>query len=194
MTVKWMPVLLMVATGVCGWGQAQPLQRFALTVSQVAQTLSVSGVQIAAQQVSLPAKVVATRPNPELDVLSVEPLRDQSAGTRDETSSLVKMACHQQGACLPFYAIVRWPEGSAGRAADLFNASGSKASKPQVAVIMRAGTHATLVMDDGRSHIQIAVMSLESGKAGQRVRVASLDHKLFYQAVVVSANLLKGSF
>jgi flagella basal body P-ring formation protein FlgA len=59
---------------------------------------------------------------------------------------------------------------------------------------MRAGAHATLVMDDARSHIQVAVISLENGIAGHRIRVASLDHKQVYVAEVVSANLLKRSF
>jgi hypothetical protein len=107
------------------------------------------------------------------------------------------MACHLKSACLPFYAIVKWPEGSTGRATNPFStfaASGSTASKPQGAVTIRAGAHATLVMDDGRSHIRVAVVSLECGAAGQKIRVASPDHKQIYEAEVVSANLLKGSF
>jgi len=50
------------------------------------------------------------------------------------------------------------------------------------------------VMDDGRSHIQVAVISLENGIAGHRIRVASPDHKQIYVAEVVGANLLKRSY
>lgn len=59
---------------------------------------------------------------------------------------------------------------------------------------MRAGSRATLVMDDQRSHIQVAVISLQNGMAGHRIRVSSPDHKQVYFGEVVSANLLKGSF
>ena len=61
-------------------------------------------------------------------------------------------------------------------------------------ITMRAGTHATLVMDDNRSHIQVAVISLENGIAGHRIHVASPDHKQIYVGEVVNANLLRGSF
>jgi flagella basal body P-ring formation protein FlgA len=59
---------------------------------------------------------------------------------------------------------------------------------------MRAGAHATLMMDDNRSHIQVTVISLENGVVGHRIRVASPDHKQVYVAEVVSSSLLKGSF
>jgi flagella basal body P-ring formation protein FlgA len=59
---------------------------------------------------------------------------------------------------------------------------------------MRAGTHATLMMDDQRSQIQIAVISLENGMVGHRIHVASPDHKQTYVGEVVNARLLRGSF
>jgi flagella basal body P-ring formation protein FlgA len=66
--------------------------------------------------------------------------------------------------------------------------------KPNVAITMRAGARATLVMDDDRAHIQIAVISLENGIAGHWIRVASPDHKQVYVAEVVNASLLRKSF
>ncbi len=69
-----------------------------------------------------------------------------------------------------------------------------KDAKLNSEITMPAGTHAILIMDDHRSHIQVAVISLEKGIAGHWIRVASLDHKQFYVGEVVSANLLKGSF
>ena len=65
---------------------------------------------------------------------------------------------------------------------------------PKSEITMRAGTHATLVMDDDRSHIQVAVISLENGMAGHRIRVSSPDHKQVYFGEVVNARLLRGSF
>jgi len=49
-------------------------------------------------------------------------------------------------------------------------------------------------MDDERSHIQIAVITLEGGITGREIRVASTDHKQFYLGKVVSANLLRRSY
>jgi hypothetical protein len=49
-------------------------------------------------------------------------------------------------------------------------------------------------MDDDRAHIQVAVISLESGIAGHTIRVATPDHKQIYRGEIVSANLLKRSF
>lgn len=197
MTARWMSVLLMVSISLPGWGQSKPQDHFPLAPHQVAQSLSVNGVQVADEQVSLLAKVVAKEQNPALDILSVEPLGNRTSVKRSEAGSLVKLACHRPGVCLPFFAIVRWPEGTAGRAS---NPSGSSSASridalnPNAVFTIRAGAHATMVMDDERAHIQVAVVSLENGIAGHRIRVASPDHKQIYVAEVVNANLLRRSF
>jgi hypothetical protein len=197
MTAKWMPALLMATVSLPGWGQSQPRQHFALTAHQVAQALSGSGNQITDQQVSLLAQVVATGPSPVLDILSVKPFGDRLSGKHSESRLLVKLACHVPGTCLPFYSIVSSPEATIERTPSplsVFPDAGNAVLKPNAGIIMRAGAHATLVMDDNRSHIQIAVISLENGIAGHRIRVASPDHKQVYVAEVVSANLLKRSY
>jgi flagella basal body P-ring formation protein FlgA len=63
-----------------------------------------------------------------------------------------------------------------------------------LAITMRSGTHAVLQMDDNRSHVQIAVISLQDGSAGDRIRVASPDRKQIFTAEVIGANLLKRSY
>jgi hypothetical protein len=192
-----MPVLFIVATSLCGWGQSQPKQRFALTVQQIAQTLSEKGIQTSDQQVTMLAKVVATERNPALDVLSVELLDDRSAGQVAEGRFRVKMACHLSGRCLPFYAVVKWPVAEAGHEGNSSTAArlpGNLALKQNDAFTIRSGARATLVMDDERAHIKVAVVSLENGMAGQKIRVASPNHKQVYVAEVVSANLLRRSF
>jgi hypothetical protein len=194
MIVRWMPVLLIAATSLYGWGQSQAKQRFALTAKQVAQTLSAKGVQISSSQVLLLANVVATEPNPALDVLSVEPLFKQANGQTDATRFRVKMACHMQDECLPFYAIVIPFEVVAGQAVDSSRVFEGLAWKQNVAFTIRSGAHARLVMDEDHAHIEVAVISLENGMAGQKIRVATPNHKQVYVAEVVSANLLKRSF
>jgi hypothetical protein len=192
MTARWIVVLWMAAMTLQGWGQSQ--DRFALTARQVARTLADRGIQVADGQVSLAAKVVATEPFPVLDILSVEPLGDRQSAEQSKPRSWVKLACHLPGTCLPFYAIVSAPGGRASSDVSTPVTPGNAMLQPNVGVAMRAGAHATLVMDDSRSHIQVAVISLESGMVGHRIRVASPDHKKVYVAEVVSASLVKGSF
>jgi hypothetical protein len=197
MTVRWIPVLFIAATSLYGWGQSQPKQRFALTVQQIAQTLSEKGIQTSDQQVTILAKVVATDPNPALDVLSVELLDDRSAGQVAEARFRVKMTCHLSSRCLPFYAVVRWPVGAdehTGNPSGGIRLPGNLILKQNDSFTIRSGAHATLVMDDERAHIEVAVISLEDGMAGQKIRVASPNHKQVYVAEVVSANLLKRRF
>jgi hypothetical protein len=165
MKASWTPILLMAAAAV-----PLPAQdHFALTPAQVARAISNAATPTSEQQVSLPARVVSTVPDPELDVVSLE-------------SSRVRLACRQPAQCLPFYALVSGAAPAAQRAP-------AKAD-----FTMRAGDHATLIMDDNRAHIQVKVISLENGMAGKRVRVSSLDHKQIYFGEVVNASLLKGTF
>lgn len=199
MTSRLIPALLIVAMALPGWMQAQSQlqRRFPLTAHLVAQALSGNGIQTMDEQVLLLANVVATEPSPVLDILSVEPLGDRSPDKQSELHSLVKLGCRLPGICLPFYSIISRPAAlvnSTPAALGLCAVTAKPALKPDSGIVIRAGAHATLVMDDARSHVQIAVISLENGIAGHRIHVASPDHKQFYVAEVVSANLVRRSF
>jgi hypothetical protein len=197
MRARWLSVSLMAAMSMPGWGQSQSQDRFALTAEQVARALSDGGTPTTNTQVSLLTRVVATESSPVLDVLSIDPLGKRPMAEHSPPRSRVRLGCHLPGICLPFYAIVSWLEPPVGLAATASHASAginNPVSKANLDIIMRAGTHATLVIDDNRSHIQVAVISLENGIAGHRIHVASPDHKQVYVGEVVNANLLRGSF
>jgi len=196
MTTRWMSALVTMAICLPVWGQSKLQGNFTLTTQQVARTLSDNGIQTVEEQVSLLAKVVATEPSPLLDVLSVTPLGDRSPGKQhSEAHSLVKLACRVPGVCLPFYSIVDRSEAKADNTPNLLSAgTGITMLKSNTAIIMRTGAHATLVMDDARSHIQVTVISLENGIAGHKIHVTTPDHKQVYIAEVISANVVKGSF
>ena len=197
MTARWIPFLLMAAMSVPERSQSQSQDRFALTAAQVALAISLSGMQTAPEHVSLLTRVVATEPAPVLDVLSVETLGKGPLAGNSGVRLRVKLACRLPGKCLPFYAIVGSPLSTAGpanivsNAPPIFKNTGGNANSE---ITMRAGTHATLMMDDHRSQIQIAVISLENGMVGHRIHVASPDHKQTYVGEVVNARLLRGSF
>jgi hypothetical protein len=191
--------MLMMAMGVPGWAQAQSQlqRRFPLTAHLVAQALSGNGIQTMDEQVSLLARVVATEPAPVLDILSVVPLGSRSPGEHGELHSLVKLGCRLPGTCLPFYSSVSKPAAPGNSTPVALGASAvdsNATSKPSTAIVIRAGAHATLVMDDARAHVQISVISLENGIAGHTIHVASPDRKQNYVAEVVSANLVRRSF
>src|ERR1700733_9704052 len=187
MTARWTPFLLMAAMGGTLPASSQSQDRFSLTAAQVALALSASSMPTAAEQVSLLTRVVATEPQPVLDVLSVEALGNRPIAEHPGVRLRVKLACHIRAKCLPFYAIVNSPPSTA----EAVNAL-SRSAHSEIA--MKAGTHATLMMDDQRSHIQVAVVSLENGMVGHRIHVASLDHKQTYVAEVVNDHVLRGSF
>jgi len=201
MTVRWAAVFLIMAIGQAGGAQSLSQRRFVLTAQQVSEALTHRladrGIKINADEVSLAAKVVATEDNPVLDILADDPMAEQMSEGRMEDRSRVKLSCHVAATCLPFYAIVRWPTGmdkSADHALNVPSLVERTVPKTVPAITMRAGAHATLMMDDDRAQIQVSVISLESGSVGHRIHVASPDHKQLYVAEIVSATVLKGSF
>ena len=109
MTARWIPWLLMAAMGVAERAQCQLQDRYALTAAQVALAVSASGMLTTAEHVSLLTRVVATEPEPVLEVLSVETLGKGPVAEPSDVRLRVKLACHIQGKCLPFYAIVTSP-------------------------------------------------------------------------------------
>ncbi|MGD0938449.1 MAG: hypothetical protein ABR905_01970 [Terracidiphilus sp.] len=199
MKTRWIPALMIVAMGWpgCFYSPCQAQGRYSLTPHRVAQTFTANGIETADEQVSLLANVVASEPAPVLDILSINPLGDRSPGKHRESRSLVKMGCREPGVCLPFYSIVSKLEPQENVAPNAprvsSNATGA-ARGSNSGIVIRAGAHATLVMEDARAHVEVAVVSLENGAAGHKIRVATPDHKQVYLAEVVSANLLKRSF
>ncbi|MGC2404358.1 MAG: hypothetical protein WA510_31490 [Acidobacteriaceae bacterium] len=187
------PVLLMVAITMPGVARAQSQERFVLTTEQVARALTLAGMTTPAAQVSLPARVVALAPYPALDIVSIQPIRKGSLA--QPSRSVVKLACRQPGECLPFYATVNGAAATSMETASKPSPIATTAGRiSRKEFTMPAGTRAILLMEDDRSHIQVAVVSLENGMAGHWIRVASPDHKQIYFAEVVNASLLRGNF
>jgi hypothetical protein len=201
MRARWLSISLMAVISMAGLGQSKlqsHLQdRFVLTAGEVARALSAGGIQTREEQVSLLTRVVSTESSPALDVLSVEPIAKPPMAEHSSIGSRVRLGCHLPGECLPFYAIVSGLEPPVGLAANSSHASAginNPVLKANMDITMRAGTHATLLMDDNRAHIQVSVICLENGITGHRIHVASPDHKQIYLGEVVNANLLRGSF
>ncbi len=172
-------------------------QRFSLSQEQVRKVVvrgfTERGIGIDGARIVLPAKVVASELDPALEIRSIGSLPGLRTNGRSESRSAVRMTCQQPGICLPFYAIVSWPAGMDGN--ELHPSAKADTSViPKAEVMMRTGTRATLVMDDGHVHIRLTVVSLDHGAAGSSIRVATPDHRQIYVGQVVNAELLRGSF
>jgi Chaperone for flagella basal body P-ring formation len=158
---------------------------------QIAAALSSGSMAVSPSQVMLPSAVAARSTDPSLDVLSIENM--------DGARWKVKLRCRENGACLPFYAIVSWPSPEISeRAAYQWSGLHPSALSPQPPVegpwLVRAGDAATLVFESTHVRIQLPVICLGNGIAGKSIRVTTTDHKKIYRAEVVAAGMLKGDF
>jgi hypothetical protein len=148
----------------------------------ILKALAQHGFETDPTHVSLLGSVTASDADPLFEVRSVQPLGD--GGT-----SSVKFSCLQPSFCLPFYALVRASSLMSAQSSSLTIEAATK-----LPVIMRTGARATLLMDDGRASLQIAVISLGNGALGHIIRVRTPDRKRTYSAEVLNANTLEARF
>lgn len=197
MTSKRFAVVLAIGSVSIAQGQLRAKERFTPSAGHltgaIVKALAERGVKVESRDVALLATVVSRNPAPALDVLSWAVVEGHAAGS-EHPRSMVRVACHEAGECLPFYAVVNWADGagvSSGAARSEIFRRGVRAGAPMV---MRSGARATLLMEDGRAHVEISVVSLESGEVGKTVRVQTPDRKRTFSGEIVSASLLKGAF
>lgn len=182
---------------------AIPPRRAAVALSgvEVASALNAQGIVVNAAQITMLADVVAARGDSLLEVKSLE--------RWDSVRNRVELGCHRSGECLSFYVFVQWPNATeAAKAIRIFNHAGNGAGdvppehgdatlpgvrRAQAGPVLKSGARATLVIDQGRLHIRVPVICLESGRAGGMVRVQSRDHRQIYLAQVLDGSSLKGS-
>ncbi len=159
--------------------------RYAITSGQVAAAVSGDGMPISPDQVTLPAEIVATVPDPVLKVKSID-----LAGER---RALARVECAIPQQCLPFIATLDFdtrlttdpvPQSSHGR----FPAQTQQTSP----TVVRAGAPATLLLEGTHVHITLPVVCLESGAMGQTIRARSPDHRQVYTVQVVREGVLEG--
>lgn len=190
MRKAWMALLCISTAPALAYGQEAAIPSFPIHVRQIVHALADFGAHVSAEQVTMLANVTASQSDAGLEVLAIEPQIVPAKAA--ESASWVKLGCRDHSVCLPFWVLAALPQADlAGTAKMLAVESQSKARS---GVTMRSGTHATLRLERGQSHIDLAVVSLESGGVGRKIRVATPDYKQFYRAEVVSAGELKGTF
>ena len=200
-------IVAMIA-GMTASAQLRVRGRFSVTQAAaekaIAESLFHEDTAVPGVEVHLLTEVVASLPAAPLDVTGVKQVRPDEAGTGHAAKLLVRFSCHVRSVCVPFYGTVTVPADVVLRADTML--MGSAAAKTpgtpraastvmqKVAPALRRGTHATLVLDDGRSRVELQVIALSDAKVGESVRVASLDRRHVYTARTVSAAELRGEF
>ena len=188
---------LWFTSGVLGglaFGQS-PARRFPVTSEMIASAMQHRQLPVEGVQIRLAAPITSSVNNPMLDIESMQRSNSHNAQLR--------IACRNHTECLSFYVSVTWPESASPGALvagtdSMLRSSVSAVTDGKPAggeqATLRVGAPATLLIEEGRVHITLRVVSLGSGATGDKVRVVTPDHKITYQAEVVSPTLLKGPF
>lgn len=160
-----------------------PTQRFAISMSQIADALASAGLTVNVAQVEFLSEVNTVSDHAPLQVVST--------ANRAVGIAIVKLRCHDNHECLPFYVLVH-----ASKTVSLAQPASERiplvedTSFPRV---VRGGDPATLILENADFRIRMSVICLQNGSRGQKIRVASRDHRRFFEGEVVGTGMLKGS-
>jgi hypothetical protein len=169
-------------------------ETYPIGTSQAVAALSAKGIAVPGEDVSMTANVVASQPHPALEVLAAGSISGSEVSQRASGSRFwVKLGCQVAGVCLPFYALVTLPAVDVSPWIDGLRSMASASAKPKISFAVQAGARATLILEDGRSRVEMPVVALERGVIGSEIRVATPDRKNSYRVTVVGPGLLKGS-
>lgn len=159
------------------------VRRSATSARQVMDAMAQAGIAVRPDQIDLLSGISGARESSSVRVVSVT---DRTAGT-----AKVKLRCQDNQECLPFYVLVHGLNGV--RVSSTRTPSVPVVQASSVQNIVRGGDHATLILESADSRMSLPVICLQSGVRGQKIRVASPDHRQFFDAEIVATGVLKGS-
>lgn len=182
-----MKLICVVGLALAGAAKAEPV-RHAITPERIAAALSGSGVQIAPSQVTLMTNVVASTPDPELKVRSI----DLSAGQR----VIARLECARSEQCLPFTVFLQLNRDSVTPVphANSVAVAPDVTVRAAVEVAVHKGSSARLLLNRGPVHISIPVTCMDNGAPGQSIRAVSASTHQVYTAQVVNKDVLSGRY
>jgi hypothetical protein len=158
--------------------------RYPISKQQVAAAVSNMGVDVAPEQVTLLADVVATTGAPRLTVRSMQRWGNQKM--------VARLECESSDQCLPFLVSLKMNPGEDTGSVPPQGYVPIVSTSAAKHFVVKSGTPATLMLEGQRVHIRLNVICLESGATGQTIRVTDRDHKVVYHAQVVDGGLLQG--
>jgi hypothetical protein len=158
--------------------------RSVMPVQPVADAMAFAGMAVKPEQIEFLSGASRTSEGAKVRLVSV------THGTPGMVK--VKLRCENNHECLPFYVLVDGVDATEP------NSLGARPAPPSKATslpnLVRAGDHATLVLETPDARMSFPVICLQSGARGQRIRLASPDRRRTYDGEVVAAGMLKGNF
>jgi hypothetical protein len=159
--------------------------RFAISTERVVYAMASAGIDVSPDQIEILSQVHSSTQSAPMTVVSV------SKGGVGTGTIKARLRCDHHE-CLPFYVLVHGFDRTSDKIPGIQSAPGPSADK--LPSVVRGGDHATLVLQSPDSQMSFPVVCLQSGMPGQKIRVASLDHRRYYDAEIVTAGMLKGTF
>jgi hypothetical protein len=161
--------------------------RYPISAGQIADAFTQIGMSVTAEQITLPAEVVATTATPDLKIRSVQPMADHS--------TVVRLECGSRAECVPFF--VKLTLGMNGDEAVGADRNGRplpirlELQPSRKEILVRAGSTAVLLLDGEHIHIQIPVTCLANGGLGDKIRAR--ENGRVFTGEVVDTGVLKAN-
>lgn len=175
--------LLLISVMPAAMSQTDP-GRTAIPVQRVADAMASAGMEVNPDQIEFLSGASWTDETAKIRVVSV--------GHGSAGQAKVKLRCQNNQECLPFYVLV---DGIRRADRNSPTARLEPVILPTIPPkVIRAGDHATLILETGDARMSFPVICLQSGVRGQRIRAASPDRKQLYDAEVVASGMLRGNF
>lgn len=182
------------------FAQTSAGSRYPMTEATIASFLRTNGFSVTLSQVHLPMVVTAITPEPQLEITAIQ--RVNKAEVR------LELHCRGIGECLPFDALVdvgnmnpfveldtKSRLHSSAAEAGSGSETGEKAAYARVvdrtAARVRVGASVVLLVEDGQMQIHLPAIAMDSGSAGDMVRVCTLNRKKVFRAQVVDSEVVK---
>jgi len=179
--------LFLLATMAAAQGGAGT--RYRIAEADVAKELSVIGLNVSASQVHFPAYISSATEAPNLEVVAAEPIGANQVH--------LELGCPTATECLPFFVTVDVEEPVRFSAEVRLKTRKAidpnrQLTLPTKEARLTVGSHAVLVIRDGRIDIHLQVLAIDSGAMGQQVRVCTLDRKKVFRATVTGEGTVTG--
>ena len=158
-----------------------PTEHFTVSPVQAQDALAAAGLKAGLAQIEFLSEVRTASDHAALEVVNT---------SKRANAAMVKMRCRDSHQCLPFYVLVHQPQAAVK---DPAGGPASPADATPFPRLMRSGDPAILILENADYRISLPVVCLQNGTRGQRIRVASKDHRRFFEGEIVRSGLLKGN-
>lgn len=184
------------------FAQKQEGVRYPMKEAMIANFLQSTGITVTSSQVHLPMIVTAITPEPQLEIMAAQ--RVNKGEMRFE------LHCRGSAECLPFDALVDNADTPGfGRAVDIKSrpdgsvaevGQGNKTGKKILytkredgtPIHVRVGARVMLLIEEGPMQIHVPAVAIDSGSAGEVVRVCLVNRKKVIRAQVIDRGVVSG--